>query len=122
LFTTAKSCTPSEFDFDAFTRKEVLAVSKHADDKGYSYHKIGGYASIGYDRVKPTSCDLGDSEGWVDVLGIVSSHHRQGKKGIYVKVVMDYARRAKKAKREDFEAEDIVESSGQEEAPVKKRV
>ena len=47
LFTMAKSCTPSEFDFDAFTRKEVLAVSKHADDKGYSYHKIGGYASIG---------------------------------------------------------------------------
>src|SRR5213595_1031832 len=34
LFTTAKSYTPSEFNFDAFTRKEVIAVTEYAEDKG----------------------------------------------------------------------------------------
>jgi hypothetical protein len=69
----------------------VIAVTEYAKNKGYSYHKISGYASIEYDRVKPLSCDLEDSEGWADVLGIISSYYGQGKKGIRINIVMDYA-------------------------------
>jgi hypothetical protein len=105
------------FDFNAFTRKEVLAVIKHSNTRGYSYHRVSGSATIDADRVKAVTCDLDDEDSWTSIESIVEEYGQQKKKNIRVNVLVSYARRVKGMEAES----DVIDSSDDEPAPRKKR-
>jgi hypothetical protein len=90
LFNDAKFYASAAFDFDAFTSKELSAVVKYTNKRGYSYHKVGSNATIEADRVKAVMCDLDDVDSWANVESIIDNYGQQKRKNLHVIVTINY--------------------------------